>query len=687
MKLLDIELVNFRTYGGTQSAEFSTSADRNVTTFYGTNGGGKTTLLNACLWGLYGKTSPDFEDAEVLINSEAWSTATEGAEVEACVALRFEHRGRIYRATRRRQVSKQGQEQGTGKDQFDLFMEDGSGAWKKVPNASSTIDKALPSQLRDFFFINGERIERLAKQEAYAEIQSAIKTVLGIEPLVRATRHLPAAIKRMRHKLKSEGGAGSDIEQVNAKIDSLESRKKDLQEERGELKTNIGHLNDEIASIESRLRTLDGTAAIQKDRDRAVRDRDEAEAQLDSDVKAQNALVRQKGYLTLLPEMPAQVTAACASLHERGDLPAPLKRTFVKDLLDAAECICGTHLGNGSPERGRIESWMQRAGLAEVESAWAHLEGAQPGIEDRYKTTITELAALDSSIATNRQKLRELNAKLDELSAKLKDAPGEDPAKLESRRDELTLAVGDGNRKLGGVEAKISQLTSELRQKIEELDTLEMKDKSNQLVLRRIRVLQDAEEALRRSLDLLSERTRRSLDARIKKVFEEASFKDYVPELTSDFVLELWVGSGDERRRPPKSTGENMLLALAFVAALAEECRSVAQYDELAMSDMSDFPVVLDAAFGNLDADYRRRVATFLPDMTSQVVVLTHKAQIEGAAEDHLAPRVGREYVITTHSRKKVQDITGEITVGGREYAYQVDEAEFDGAQLTEVEQ
>ncbi|MFF3527186.1 AAA family ATPase [Streptomyces rubiginosohelvolus] len=686
MKLLDIKLENFRAYGGVQKADFSTSVGKNVSTFYGTNGGGKTTLLNACLWALYGKLTEDLEDKESLINAEAWIVAPDGEDVSTSVVVRFEHDGKTYRASRRLTVRKRGNAQTPGRESFDLNVEDGSGVWRKVQNASSTIDKILPSQLSGFFFINGERIEYLAKQEAYSEIQSAIKTVLGIEPLVRAKRHLPSAVKKMRHKLKSEGGAIGAIEKVNAEIDRYETEREEERDAQAFLKSEIGHLKDEIVSVETRLRTLEGAAAIQKDRDRVKKLKESVDDRLEEDLRTRNDLVRQRGYLAFLPEMSDQIQVACEALRKRGDLPAPLKRTFVKDLLEEAQCICGTHLPEGSPERARIEQWLDRAGLAEVEAAWARLQGSMGGLEEQRKSAIVDLESLDSRIAQSRKDVRELNAELDEFRAKLKNVPDEDIAKLEASLEETGRLVEEKNRRLGAVQARIKELDNLLRQKAEELDTLQMKDLTNQLVQKRIRTLQEAEQALQRTLDLLSEQTRRSLDSRIRRVFEEAAFKDYVPELTSDFVLELWVGSGDERRRAPKSTGENMLLALAFVAALAEECRHVAQNDVHAMSDMSDFPVVMDAAFGNLDVDYRRRVATFLPEMASQVIVLTHKAQSEGAVEEYLAPRVGQEYVITAHSRKSAADVTDSISVNGRGYPYQVVPSSFDGAVLTEVE-
>ncbi|WOX11428.1 AAA family ATPase [Streptomyces sp. N50] len=687
MKISSIEILNFRPYGNEQTAQFSTLAGKNVTTLYGTNGGGKTTLLNAFTYVLYGKLSEDLEDKERLINSEAWSAAEIGQEVVMSVTLTFEHDGKTHRVTRRRAVTKRGPDQDAGREDFELRIEDGSGVWRKVNNPSNVIEKILPGRLVGFFFINGERIEYLAKQEAYSEIQSAIKTVLGIEPLERARRHLPSARNKIRHKLKSEEDGGIAIDKVNKEIDDFESEREEKREEHDLLRSEIGHLKADVESIDTRLRSLEGAAELQEARARCERLKEDADAALRDDLESRVRLVRQYGYLTFLPGLSDQIHVAGGVLRERGQLPAPLKQTFVEDLLSAAECICGTHLPEGSPQRAKIEEWLARAGLAEVEGAWAVLQGAMRTLEEQRKSAIEDLERLDKSIDQRRKTVHGLKGDLDEIAAKLKNVPEEDISRLEARRDERLQAIDEKTRRLGAVQLRLEELDTLLKQKSSLVEKLEVKNATNKRIQKRIAVLREAEEALEKTLELLSERTRRSLDNRIRRVFEKSSLKDYTPELTPDFELELWIGSGEERRRAPKSTGENMLLSLAFVAALAEECRSVAQNDAHAQMDMSDFPVVLDAAFGNLDVDYRRRVATFLPQMASQVIVLTSKAQAEGAAEEYLAPYVGKQYVITTHSRKAdIEDVTETISVDGRAYPYQVVSASFDGAVLTEVQ-
>ena len=54
MILRKLEVTNFRQIYGTNEISFAPPGDSNVTVILGTNGGGKTTLLNAFVWCLYG---------------------------------------------------------------------------------------------------------------------------------------------------------------------------------------------------------------------------------------------------------------------------------------------------------------------------------------------------------------------------------------------------------------------------------------------------------------------------------------------------------------------------------------------------------------------------------------------------------------------------------------------------------
>lgn len=63
MKIKQITLINYRLYKGSNSISFSTEKEKNVFLISGQNGFGKTTLLHALLWCLYGRLIADIDDS------------------------------------------------------------------------------------------------------------------------------------------------------------------------------------------------------------------------------------------------------------------------------------------------------------------------------------------------------------------------------------------------------------------------------------------------------------------------------------------------------------------------------------------------------------------------------------------------------------------------------------------------
>ena len=194
---------------------------------------------------------------------------------------------------------------------------------------------------------------------------------------------------------------------------------------------------------------------------------------------------------------------------------------------------------------------------------------------------------------------------------------------------------------------------------------------------------------MKQILELRTQAVRAELDEKIKSTYRSIAIKDYEPELTEEFVLELWQGGQTEAKsRAPMSTGENQILSLSFVGALAAIARDRTndpKKDSGLLDSMGGvFPIVMDAAFGSLDNNYRRDVAKALPKLAPQIIVLVSKAQGEGPVADEIAPHVGATYVMAVHS-KRVDVPSEKIDLGGKDYDYVVPASDSNRTELLKV--
>ncbi len=687
MKLIAIELENFRQYRGRQRVTFAQGAGHNVSVFYGTNGSGKTTLLNAFTWALYEHLSEDVEEQGRLITDCVWEAAPPGSQVTASVTVEFEHDGSVYGARRYVTAEKQTVEQRLPRPGLTMWRRGPDGITKDVASPSSQVDRILPERLSRFFFVNGERIEHLVRKDAYAQIQDAIKTLLGLEQLERAVNHLPQAAQKLRRQLKSDGGENSTIQHLTDEIDDIDRETAANARRREELRAEEQHLKDEIDVVNNKLHALAGARELQQRREQLEDQLAKTVALRSEHDEQRQKLLRTEGYLAFLNGLPARVLAAADQLRERGELPAPIKRTFIDDLLAKGQCICGSDVSEGATGRSELERWRARAGLAEVEAAWNTLRGAAGTLDERRQSVLEALTAADVAVAEAADEERRLQEEINEVSVLLKKMPLEEIGALESRREELMQNLTETSQEFGAVKSMLTRLAAERSQKESAIEHLQVKGAANERIQHRIAVVKEVKAALDEILQAASEGTRRRLESRIRQLFIPISLKRYEPRLTPDFQLEYWQRMAGQEIPAPKSTGENMLLSLSFVAAVAAECRAVAESQNPLFAGVGgEFPVVMDAAFGNLDDDYRRQIANFLPDLTSQVVVLTSKAQSAGVVDEQLAPRIGKQYIITTYTtRRDLQDVTEQIALSGRSYPYQVTGSDWDGAEFTEV--
>lgn len=681
-------LCDFRQFAGKQQIRFATGNRQNVTVIHGFNGAGKTALLNAFTWVLYNDFSPDFEASDRLENEAAFAALQPGERLRTSVEVVFRDSGRKYTAERFIEVEKD--ENGTRRvvtpTSVSLLFVDESGEQveEKGPrNPDETLQRMLPKRLCPFFFFNGERIERLASPKAYAEIAEGVRTLLDIELFDRAVTHLEGdTSRRLRHEIESHtGDEGKQLLKQRAEVDEqLQAKIKE-----GEQHTrNLAALEAERESIDAKLDTMAGLAMLLTKRKEA----EKREAEIKNAIRERRQDIAREfsrnGYLWLVPNVLDSAHDVLAAAREKGKLPSLYRLQFVEDILDKKSCICGAELTPGSPAYQQVEGLKSQTYSDELQDAVNRTSGGISILKQRIEESQADVDRLQTQRDGLRTKLTELEEELSELSNKIGDREhGEDPAKLENRRRKIDSEIVTLREvRIPKTETEADELREQIKRLDQDIRNVERADAQGQLAQRRLNAVANVTRALSKIRQLRHTELRDDLSSQLEDVWGRIAIKDYAARLDNEFRLQLTKQiDGEELPVRGASTGEKQVLSLAFVGALGAKAKDT--YERAKKSAASIFrgglyPLVIDSAFGNLEIEYRREVARWMPTLAPQVIIMVSESQWRQEVEEELLSRIGAEWVMrleTTKNRSR------NITLRDTEYSYVV--ASDDGNERT----
>jgi len=658
VKLIDLRIKNFRQfYGDTPPIVFA-EGEKNVTVIVGTNGGGKTSILNAFTWLLFDEVTPAFELPNDLVNHRAIFEAEIDEAVVASVSLAFEHEGYQYKIERSVEALRNESDRGYSvmpSAAPSLTMCGPDGEWKDRDDVADCIGRILPKDLHSFFFFDGERIERIvkARKEDRDNIAKATKMLIGVEILDRAILHLNGAGKI----LEAEWARLGDTEAQRLVNDKkkLEEEQERFESELDDAENNLDGLKNNENLIQDRLRELNEVEHLQRQRDE-LKAKETALghtiAQANSDIRE---IVSKQAYSVFLSKPSRDFKALIDGLRQRGELPAGIKRQFVEDLLSQGPCICSRPLLDDDGSRAAVEEWMNKAGLADVEETAIRMGGEIRNVEEQAPDFWDRLERAQKQVSTSRQHLHDVENQLESISKQLKNSPKEEVAGLEKNLVEIQEKVEDCTKDIGKFGFQLKQLIQDISEIEDQIKRHRAKEGKQKLAARRAQAAKEASSRIKKYRENLAEEFRADLESRVRSLFGTISFKPYVPVLTGDYHLRLTMeGSTGVELRVGASTGENQILSLSFIGSIISLCRDfTAKRESLPGPDSSQFPIVMDSPFGSLVGSYREHIVQHIPRLANQVVILVSQKQWQGEVEQNIPATLGKAYILRYHSTKE----------------------------------
>ena len=650
MKINSIKLKNFRPYYGKHTINFATDDERHVTVIQGVNGAGKTSLFTALNWCLYGD---DFVKRNIghigeLVNRRALA---DGGMVETSVELRFTYQGifsdREVEFCAKREIQRDLRLDGTARTTTRLSLEITN--WREFHDAeaSNWIQAIIPENVSVHFFFDGEKIDNFTRPNRKTEVESAVRNVLKVEEIERGMRHLEDVASEYQRQVSKHAS-----DKLKPLLEVRET-KKSL---RSKLSKDIELLQEEVRLAKKQKQDIDARLEDIKGLRKLIDERKAIESELkqfkDKKVEYQERTrsLANQGFIPLAKPVLDK------GLEILREIRPGLPETFLNELLDKRQCLCGRPIHNQSPESEVIKNLLNQSISTnlghiaqETHSDLKHLVRTHvEKIPNDLKSVLSEEEKLEQNIGTKKSRLEEIERALENFDH-------DEANNLEKRRKEYEQSIPKLEGEINQIKGRIQEINMEITKLSQKINTEKDSNVKAEELKRYSKLADDSAKAMGKIYELFAENMRGHVQSETEEIFKDLVWNgDHFREvlLNKDYELRVIDESGEDVL-PELSAGQRQILSLSFIAAMAK----VAVQETIPQLTEEPFPIVMDTAFGRLSRKHRENITRIIPNIANQLVLFVTDEELQGQAKANLASRIGAEYELEFDREAKTSKI------------------------------
>ena len=669
MKLLRAEFENFRMLRDLE-LQFSSEPDRKLTVIRAANESGKTTILHALQWALYGDDALPGKGQGFRLHPIDWN-ASDGQRVPITAKVEFEMTTSTYRRvsgglrkTRQRYLLVRSAYENMDSQEHrlastvNLFALSDSGA-SPIDAPESLINEQLPLELREVFFTDGDRalsfIEaEVARSTKRGRVQRAIRSLLGLGVIEDALKHVRKSSSEANKKAK-QIGEGSELKQTASRLEVVTNDLEKLEIDLEDAKQQFGAFDEKVDEIDRRIaialqKGAGNKEKLQKDLDRTKHEIEYLDEQLEAAHKEHSALFRSRSIAAdLLAPLLECAFEKLEELHDQGEIPNTTI-PVLQDRLSAEVCICGETLeasnAGGEKRRTHIQKLIEKAQRAdEVQEMITGLyygtkelqidRGVQSNtwLED-YKKVVKHRDGIQTLRDEAGRKFRGLELQLDSL-------PDTD---IQSLRETRRQYKDQRDRYLSQQSVIETQFISLQREhddlKIRSKRLLSEQEKGAR-ILAELEVIQDVTKILQGAYEQITDEELQKVSELMNSIFLEMIGADPEQgaiirraEISQEFDIIVY-GPNNRTLDPDRDLNgaSRRALTLAFILALTK------------ISEV-EAPNVIDTPLGMTSGYVKRSILRTAIQRSAQLVLFLTHDEIAGC-EDIIDEAAGMVYTLT----------------------------------------
>lgn len=667
MIIQGIEMYNFRQYVGKQSIEFSTDKEKNVTVLIGVNTSGKTTIIRAFEWCLYGKNG--FEDS-VLLNSDVRANMHVGDTQTTYVAVRFVHDDMQYvlkrsftyicndRKTEGNEVvvilNKKPDEDLT----LEYLLQDGQTKTNvERNNIAESIDRVLPTDLSDYFFFGGERISGIANR---TDLSKAVRGLMRLDVLEHAKDHLQAVAKKFNGMIDTSGNASAQT--ARDSLETYKMRKVTLQDNLQNAENERDYWNEKEHEYSAELSksNVEQVKKAKQERDHIESALKREQEHMEACKKAVVAAFNTRPYAFFgMPAIKKSLDMLETVKDTTESVPA-MEQESIDYLIRRGVCICGTSLLPHTAAYNLVMSERKKLPpeqIGTVVSTYKNMaEGYLAGSELYCDGVIRKYTEY-------RESLRRIGQLQDDLKAASDKIIDDTDAKvIEEKRKEANTKYREALNDYNQINADIGRCNANIENCEKTIEKYAKSSSKNFKVARYIAYSEKVLEWLTRTYQSKENIVREQLQDRVNDNFARMYHGERSITIDDKYRVKYSDITTEE------SDGLKAVKSFAFIAALVSMAKDKI-LDDSEMKLGQVYPLVMDAPFSNVDEIHIDNICKILPKTANQVIMAVMQKDWEYAAKN-LDQYVGISYTIlkdrdgegkeidtSTHIRKEVSHV------------------------------
>ena len=635
-----LELKNYRYYYGTQTVEFPTDSEKNVLVIKGDNGAGKSNILNALTWCLYGEEIHTDKNSKgmPLMNTEYIKELAEtNREGETSVTLTIDVDGHLWEIQRTIRAHASISFTSDGQPSYDFkqsftnlkvtYFDERDNQKIEVGNlAQKLVDDLLPEALRSFFFIDGEQLREFFKVDSSNKMQKSIERLSQLDLLQSVQESLSICRKELRDKLKNSNPATAKIQ---GEIQEKEISLGDIDKGIKKFEEALRQTQSELDGVSQYLteNSIEKVSSLSKEIESLEKINRGQIFKYDKLIKKKEKFLLESAPAILLADVIDDSSKMIEDLIEKGDLPPKIKQSFIEELLETGTCICGTKLTDA--ERQRLTAYADKIQLSELTGIAFEGKGEFANLKNNIDTFLDDLENIKFEIDELDVEMRSTKDTIDQKKEDIFDYNVDEINRYVEDRDRLNQNIGSITNTLKMLKRKCEDEQSKLEKLYRQEEIENQKHSIHDQYTKQVEFVQEALQVLERIQERVKEKIRKSIEENTKKHFmeflrEEGVFRNVSIDKNYQVSVDNILGFNALANL---SAGQYLILGYAFVVAL----RTITGYNA---------PVIVDTPLGKLDTIHRNKITKQLPELLGnvQLVFLVTSSEYTEDVRENFAP-------------------------------------------------